>query len=103
MGIVSLWFDNGIKENIPISPKDKDLMENKSGAIYWFQCAELACDEEYIGETSMTFGGRIKEHIKAPSPIHNHSCITGHITTKDNFQILGREDHGIARTIQESI
>ena len=75
----------------------------KSGAIYWFQCGDLACDEEYIGETSRTFRERFKEHLKEPSPIHNHSCNTVHTTTQDNFQIIGREDHGIARTIKESI
>ena len=76
-------------------------MENKSGAIYWFQCGDLACDEEYI--TSWTFGERFKEHLKEPSPIHNHSNNTGHTTIQDNFQIIGRENHGIARTIKESI
>ena len=90
-------------KSILVSPKDKDPMENKSGAIYWFQYGELVCDEEYIGETSMTFGERFKVHLKAPSPIHNHSCPTGHITTKDILQIIGREDHGIARTVKESI
>ena len=78
-------------------------MENKSGTIYWFQCGNLACDEEYIGETSRTFGKRFKEHLKEPSPIHNHSHNTGHTTTQDNFQIRGREDHGIGRTFKESI
>ena len=82
---------------------DKDTMENKSGAIYWFQCGELACDEEYIGETSRTFEERFKEHLKEPFPTHNHSCTTGHITTQANFQIIGRENHGIARTIKEPI
>ena len=56
---------------------------NKSGAIYWFQCGDLAYDEEYIGETSRTFGERFKEHIKEPSPIHNHSHNTVHTTTQD--------------------
>ena len=74
-------------------------MENKSGTICW----DFACDEEYIGETSRTFGERFKEHRKEPSPIHNHSCTTGHTTTQDNFKIIGREDHGTARTIKESI
>ena len=77
--------------------------KTKSGAIYWFQCGELACGEEYIGETSRTFGERFKEHWKDTSPIFNHSCITGHTMTQDNFQIIGREDHGIARTAKESI
>ena len=78
-------------------------MENKSGTIYWYQCGDLACDEANIGETSKTFGERFKEHVKEPSHMHNHSNNTGHTTTQDNFQIIGREDHGIARTIKESM
>ena len=78
-------------------------MEKKSGAIYWFQCGELKCDEEYIGETSRTFGERFKEHLKDPSPVHHPGNTTKHPTTKDNFQIIGREGHGTGRTIKESI
>ena len=37
------------------------------------------------------------------SPGHVHSTQTGHNTTPDNFNIIGREDHGLARTIKESI
>ena len=73
------------------------------GAIYWFQHRELPCDDEYMGETSRTFEERFKEHLKDPSSIHHHSNKTGHLTTKHNFQIIGREDHGTARTIKESI
>ena len=61
------------------------------------------CDEEYIRDTSRTFGERFKECLKEPSLKHNHSCITGHTTAKDNLQIIGREDNGIAITIEESI
>ena len=25
-------------------------MVNQSGAIYWYQCGDLGCDNEYIGE-----------------------------------------------------
>ena len=102
-GIQTHFKGNSTIKNLLVSPKDKDLMENKSGTIYVFQCGDLVCDEEYIGETSRTFGERFKEHLKEPSPINNHSYNTGHITTQDNFQIIGREDHGIARTIKESI
>ena len=49
-----------------ITPKDKDPMVNQSGAIYWYQCGDLGCDDEYIGEASRTFGERYKEHLKAP-------------------------------------
>ena len=86
-----------------VSPKDKGLMVNQSGAIYWYQCSNLGCDDEYIGETSRTFGERYKEHLKAPSPYHHHSNQTGHPIGHHNFQIIGREGHNLARYIKESI
>ena len=78
-------------------------MVNQSGAIYWYQCADLGCDDEYIGETSRTFGERYKEHLKEPSPIHQHSNLTGHPTSHNNIQIIRREGHNLARNIMESI
>ena len=77
--------------------------ELKKYWLYWFQCGDLTCDDEYIGETSRTFGERFKEHLKDPSPIHHHSNNTGHPTSQNNFQIIGREDRGLARNIKESI
>ena len=90
-------------KNLLVSPKDKDPMVNQSSAIYWYQCGDLGCDDEYIGETSRTFGERYKEHLKAPSAIHHHSTQTGHTTNHNNFQIIGREGHNLARNIKESI
>ena len=78
-------------------------MVNQSGAIYWYQCGDLSCDDEYIGETSRTFGERYKGHLKDPSPIHHHSMQTGHPTNQNNFQIIGREGHNLDRNIKESI
>ena len=87
-----------------VKPRDKDPpIDGKSGVIYWYQCEELACNEEYIGETSRIFGERYKEHLKEPSPIHAHSTQTGHSTTPENFNIIGRKDHGLVRTNKESI
>ena len=37
-------------KNLLVSPNYKDPMANKSGAIFWFQCGDLTCDDEYIGE-----------------------------------------------------
>ena len=37
-------------KTLVVSPKDKDPMVNQSGAIYWYQCGDLGCDAEYIGE-----------------------------------------------------
>ena len=90
-------------KNLLVSPKDKDPMVNQSGAIYWYQCGDLGCDDEYIGETSRTLGERYKEHLKAPSAIHHHSSQTGHTTNQNNFQIIGREGQNLARNIKESI
>ena len=78
-------------------------MAHKSGAIYWFDCDDLTHDDEYIGETSRTFGERFKENLKEPFPIHHHSNNTDHPTTQHISHIRGREGHSIARIIKESI
>ena len=51
----------------------------------------------------MPFGERYKEHLKEPSPIHQHSNLTGDPISHNNFQIIGREGHNLARNIKESI
>ena len=86
-----------------VAPKDKDDMINKSGIIYRFKCNRLDCDKEYIGETARTFGERFKEHLKTPSPIHDHSNTTGHTTNINNFSIVGREEQNLSRLIKESM
>ena len=88
---------------ILVKPKGKDPFDKKSGAIYWYQCGELTCDEEYIGETSRIFGERYKEHLKEPSLIHGHRSQSGHSTNPDNFIFIGRENHGLVGTIKELI
>ena len=40
---------------------------------------------------------------KPPSAIHHHNNQTGHTTNQNNFQIIGREGHNLARNIKESI
>ena len=90
-------------KSLLVSPNDKDPIVNQSGAIYWYQCGDLGCDDEYIGETSRTFGKRYKEHPKAPSAIHHHSSQTGHPTSHNNFQIIGKDGHNLASNIKESI
>ena len=85
-----------------MAPKDKDPTQKKSGVIYRYQCDRVECDE-YIGESSRTFGERFKEHLNAPSPIYDHSNITGHNVTINNFSIMGREDKNLMRTIKEAL
>ena len=75
----------------------------KSGVIYRYKCDRVECDEEYIGESSRAFGERFKEHLKAPSPIYDHSNTTGHSITIENFNIVGREDENLNRWIKEAL
>ena len=63
----------------------------------------MECTEEYIGESARTFGEKFKEHLKHPSLIYDHSNITGHSTTLDNFSIVWREDQNLMRLIKEAI
>ena len=86
-----------------MTPKDRDLITQKSGIIYRYKCDRVECEDEYIGESARTFGERLKEHLKHPSPIYDHSTITGHDTTIDNFSIVGREDNNLMRLIKEAM
>ena len=63
----------------------------------------MDCDKEYIGESSRSFGERSKEHLKSPSPIYDHSNITSHNVTINNFNIVGMEDLNQKRTIKEAL
>ena len=91
-----------IKDHL-MSPKDKDPINKKSGVIYRFKCDRVDCDDEYIGESARNFEERLKEHLKAPSPIYDHHNTSGHDVTTDNFSILGREDQNLTRTIKEAL
>ena len=93
---------NSTIKQILMKPKDTDPKDSKSGLIY-YKCPQLDCNEEYIGETGRTLGERRRECLKQPSPIHWHSQALGHPTDDNNFNIIGREDWGQARTIKESI
>ena len=86
-----------------MAPKDKDPILKKNEVIYKYKCDRVGCNEEYIGESSRTFGERFKEHQKAPSPISDHSDTSGHTVTIDNFSIVGREDQNLLRTIKEAL
>ena len=86
-----------------MAPKDKDPILKKSGVIYRYKCDRVHCDEEYIGESARNFAERFMEHLKAPSPIHDHSNISDHTVTIDNFSILGREHQNLMRAIKEAL
>ena len=101
---VRMYFQGGhTTKDLLMYPKDKGNILQKSGVIYRFRCGRVHCDEEYIGESGRTFANRFREHMKAPSPTHDHHNITGHEVSLDSFSMVGREDQSIARTIKELI
>ena len=101
---VQVYFRGGVTiKNLLMAPRDQDPMLKKSGVIYRYKCDRVECDEEYIGESSRTFGERFKEHQKAPSPIYDHYNISGHMVSIDNFSKVGREDQNLMRTIKEAL
>ena len=101
---VHVYFKGGTTiKNLLMAPKDQDPIQKKSGVIYRYKCDRVECDEEYIGESSKTFGERLREHLNALSPIFDHYNITGHNVTIDNFSIVGREDQNLMRTIKEAL
>ena len=89
--------------NLLMAPKDRDPIQKQSGVIFRYHCDRVDCDEEYIGESSRTFGERFKEHLKPPSPIYDQSNISGHCVTINNFKIVRREDLNQIRTIKEAL
>ena len=100
---VQVSFKGGNTIKNLMAPKDQDAIHNKSGVIFRYQCDRVECDEEYIGESSRTFGERFKEHLMAPSPIYDHYNTTGHNVTLENFSIVGREDQNLCRWIKEAL
>ena len=85
------------------NPKDKDPKSNQTGIIYKYQCPHIQCTSSYIGESGRSLGERVKEHFKAPSPIHHHSATTGHPLDPQQFNIVHKEVNSFSRTIKEAM
>ena len=99
---VQVYFRGGrIIRSLLVAPKDKDSIIKKSGVIYKYKCDRVKHDEEYIGESSRTFGEKFKEHLKTPSLILDHFNTNGHTSTIDNFSMVGRDDEILIRTIKK--
>ena len=86
-----------------VNPKDKDHKSKQTGVIYQYQCPHIQCSSSYIGESGRSLGDRVKEHLKAPSPIHLHSATTGHPLDPNQFNIIHKEVQGQSRTIKEAM
>ena len=58
---------NTIK-SLLVAPEHRDNITQKSRMMYRYNCNQLDCEEECIGESPRAFGVRLKEHFMAPSP-----------------------------------
>ena len=70
-GIQTHLKGNRTLKHLLVKPKGQNPMEKKSGAIYMYQCRELICSEEYIGETSRTLGKKVQG---TPEGTLSHPC-----------------------------
>ena len=87
-----------------VHPKDKVPKDKKCGVIYHIKCSDKSCSQSYVGETARSVGERLKEHVKAPSPIHAHCISEGHqLPSMDQISILAREGGAFSRYIKESM
>ena len=94
--VVQVYFKGGnIIKNLLMAPKDQDTIQKKVDSYTDTNVTGWNGDEEYIRESSRTFGERFKEYLKAPFPIYDHFNITGHNVTMENFSIVRREDQNL--------
>ena len=103
IGIQVHFKGTNINKSLLMASKDKDNKIQKSGVIYWFKCPHSNYHEKYIGESGRSFGERLKEHLRAPSPIYHHGHTTGHPINQECFTRVERELQGIIRTIKEAM
>ena len=101
-GIQTHFKGNRTLKQLLVKPKDQDPKDKKSGVIYNYKCGETVCNEEYMGRHPGPWGKDTGSTSSNP-PIHVYSLQTGHNAMSDNFNIIGREDQGLAKTIKESI
>ena len=100
--VIEMYFKGGSTiTELLVHPKDKDNILQKGRVIYRYKRGRVDCEEKHIGEPGRTFAERFREHMRAPSPIHDHFNITGHEVSLENFSIVGKEDQSIARAIRE--
>ena len=88
--------------NLSVAPKNR-LHSSNIRIIYRYKCTEVHCEEEFIGKLGRTFGERLKEHLRVPFPIYQHSQAMGHHISVDCFTIIDREAHGTTRTTKEAM
>ena len=86
-----------------MTPRIKIQSLKEVGSYTDSNATGLCAMKSILGSQLETLGERLKEHLKAPSPIHDHINISGHTVSIEDFSILAREDQNLLRTIKETI
>ena len=101
---VQVYFKGGHTiKSLLMNSKDQDPILKKSGSSIDISVAGLTAMKNTLVNSQDHLGRVLKEHQKAPSPIYDHSNITGHQVTIENFNIVGREDQNLSRAIKEAL
>ena len=101
---IEMHFKGGSTiKDLLVNPMDRHTILQKSGVINRHKCSRVDCEEEYIGESGRTLAERFREHMRVPSPIHDHHNTTGHDISIENLSIVGREVQSSVRSIKEAI
>ena len=107
---MSTWSFNGNKVNLPklVSVKLQDKckirhMMKREPLLFHIMLKQGITVKMSTEESGRTFAERFREHMKSPSPTHDHCNTTGHKVSLNNFTIVGREDQSMARTIKEAM
>ena len=69
---INMYFKGGNTIKELVHPKDRDNILQKSGVVYRYKCGRVDCEDEYIRESGRTFAERFREHLRAPSPMHDY-------------------------------
>ena len=63
----------------------------------------LTARKNIYGSQGADWEHRLKEYLRAPSPIHHQSHNVGHPVNSECFTIGDRESQGVIRTIKEAM
>ena len=66
-GIQTYFKGGNAIKSLLMTSKDKDHITKKSGIIYRFKCKRVDCEDEYIGQSSRTFG-EVQRTPQGPLP-----------------------------------
>ena len=103
------WFKKGMRKILPnnVKPqiaftgrkvgtsfqiKDKTEMKHNHDIVYYNECPEEQCNEDYIGQTGRRIIERIRDHAgkDSNSYVCKHCIETGHRSADINdFEIIG--------------